>query len=55
VLGTGSLDYKTYLRRLAALPDDVPLMIEHMKGAEEYDRSREYVFRLGKELGISFE
>lgn len=54
VLGTGSLDYKTYLRRLAGLPDDVPLMIEHMKGAEEYDRSREYVFRIGKELGISF-
>ncbi len=51
----GSLDCRTYLRRLAALPDDVPLMIEHMKGAEEYERSREHVFGIGKEVGISFE
>jgi sugar phosphate isomerase/epimerase len=54
VLGEGSLDYKTFLKRLAALPADVPLMIEHMKNAEEYDRSREYVFQIGKELGVSF-
>lgn len=55
VLGTGSLDYKTFLTRLAALPGDVPLMIEHMQGAEEYDRSREYVFQVGKEIGVRFD
>jgi sugar phosphate isomerase/epimerase len=55
VLGTGSVDYRTYLKRMAALPGDVPLMIEHMKGAEEYDRSREYVFHVGKEIGARFE
>lgn len=55
VLGEGSLDYKTFLKRLAALPGQVPLMIEHMKDAGEYDRSREYVLRLGKELGVGFE
>lgn len=55
VLGTGSLDYKTYLKRLAAIPADVPLMIEHMKNAEEYDRSREYVVQVGKEIGVAFE
>lgn len=54
VLGTGCLDYKTFLTRLAALPGDVPLMIEHMKDKEEYDRSREYVFKVGKEIGIVF-
>ena len=54
-LGQGSLDYTTYLRRMAALPNDVPLMIEHMKGSEEYDQSRRYVFDLGKRLGITFE
>ena len=53
-LGTGSLDYTTYLKRLAALPGDVPLMIEHMQGAEEYDRSRRYLLELGKEIGVSF-
>ncbi len=55
VLGEGSLDYKTFLTRLAALPGDVPLMVEHMKGSEEYDRSREYVFEVGKEVGVAFE
>ena len=55
VLGTGELDYATYLRRLAQLPHDVPLMIEHMQNAEQYDQSREYVFKVGKELGIRFE
>ncbi len=53
-LGKGCLDYTTYLKRLAALPNDVPLMIEHMKGPEEYDESRRYVLELGKELGIAF-
>jgi len=53
-LGTGSLDYTTYLKRLATLPGDVPLMIEHMQGPEEYDRSRRYLLDLGKKIGIRF-
>lgn len=55
VLGQGDIDYRTYLTRLATLPGDVPLMIEHMKGKEEYDASREYVFKVGKEVGVAFE
>jgi len=54
-LGTGALDYTTYLKRLAALPTDVPLMIEHMKGAEEYDASRRYLFELGEKIGVTYE
>ena len=54
-LGSGKLDYTTYLRRLSELPGDVPLMIEHMNGAEEYDRSRRYLFDLGKKMDIAFE
>lgn len=54
-LGTGSLDYATYLKRLATLPGDVPLMIEHMQGPEEYDKSRRYLFDLGEKIGIRFE
>lgn len=53
-LGAGSLDYTTYLKRLAALPGDVPLMIEHMKGEAEYARSREYLFELGGKIGVGF-
>ena len=54
-LGTGSVDYRTYLKRVAALPADVPLMIEHMKGPAEYDRSRQYLFDLGKKIRVRFE
>lgn len=54
-LGTGELDYTTYLKRLATLPADVPLMIEHMKDAEEYDKSRRYVLELGGQIGVRFE
>ena len=53
-LGEGCLDYTTYLKRLAALPGDVPLMIEHMKGKDEYDKSREHLFELAGGIGISF-
>ena len=55
VLGTGTLDYRTYLTRLASLSQDVPLMIEHMKDADQYDRSRQHVFAVGKEVGVVFE
>ena len=54
-IGTGKLDYKTYLKRLAALPADVPLMIDHMKDQAEYDRCRESVLSTGKKLGLKFE
>jgi sugar phosphate isomerase/epimerase len=53
-IGKGTLDLHTYLKRLAALPSDVPLMIEHMQNEAEYTQSREQVFAVGKELGLSF-
>lgn len=52
--GTGYLDYKTYLKGLDALPQDAPLLIEHLGTQEEYDLAREYIFSVGKEIGISF-
>jgi sugar phosphate isomerase/epimerase len=54
-LGEGVIDYEAYLTRLATLPRDVPLMIEHMSGEEEYSLSREYLFEVGKQCGVSFE
>ena len=54
VLGTGSLDYEKYLKRLAALPHNPPLMMEHLKTADEYNRSREFLFATAKEAGVSF-
>jgi len=50
--GAGSMDYTTYLRRVAALPQRPPLMLEHMPNAEEYDKGRQYLFELGRTIGI---
>ena len=52
VCGEGSVDWATALRRLASLPADVPLMIEHMSGEAEYLRSRDYLQRTAHENGV---
>ena len=50
--GAGSMDYQTYLSRLGALGRDVPLMLEHLPDAEEYNKARSYVLNLGKQMGF---
>lgn len=52
--GKGAIDYATYLRRLAALPQSPPLMLEHLSKAEEYDEARRHLFELGRTLGLEF-
>jgi sugar phosphate isomerase/epimerase len=54
-LGAGRLDYPTYLKRLAALPGDVPLMLEHMKDQAEYARCRTHVVATATKLGLRLE
>ena len=54
VPGRGSIDYKPYLRGLAALPHQPPLMLEHLKTAEEYTEGREYIKKVGAEIGVTF-
>jgi sugar phosphate isomerase/epimerase len=53
--GRGVLDYATWLKRLAALPGDVPLMIEHLNSAEEYGMARRYIMDTGGKAGVRFE
>jgi sugar phosphate isomerase/epimerase len=53
-LGSGSLDYATYLKRLASLAADVPLMLEHMSGPAEYDQCRHHLFNLGEKISVRF-
>jgi sugar phosphate isomerase/epimerase len=53
--GAGSMDYTAYLKGLAALPQDVPLMVEHLPNAEEYDAARRYLLDLGPKIGVAFE
>jgi sugar phosphate isomerase/epimerase len=52
--GRGSMDYKAYLGELAKLEVDAPLMLEHLKTAEEYDEGKQYIQRVAKEIGVSF-
>ncbi len=52
--GRGQVDYKAYLRGLAALDHDTPLMLEHLTTAAEYDEGRNYIRKVGDEIGVPF-
>ena len=52
--GKGSLDYATYLKRIARLPHTPPLMLEHLAKPEEYDAARQYVVETGHKAGLGF-
>jgi len=52
--GRGSLDYGLYLKRLAGLPHQPPLMLEHLPNAEEYDQARQHIRAVGKQNGVKF-
>lgn len=54
VPGTGTLDYATFLKRLAALPHSPPLMVEHLSGAEQYEQARKYLLEVAGKVGVSF-
>ncbi len=52
--GRGDIDYRAYLRGLAGLAVDVPLMLEHLKAAEEFDEGRHHIQSVAREMGLSF-
>ena len=54
IIGQGSLDYATCLKRLAALPGDVPLMIGQETSAGGYDDCRRRLFEVGRGGGVEF-
>lgn len=54
VPGRGEIDYRAYLTELARLEADAPLMLEHLKGPEEYEEGKQYIQRVAREVGVSF-
>lgn len=54
VPGRGEIDYAAYLRELSRLKVDAPLMLEHLKSAEEYDEARAYLQKVAARTGIQF-
>jgi len=51
VAGKGNLDYSVILTELSKLKD-IPLMMEHLKTAEEYDQAAGYIRSVGNSLHI---
>jgi sugar phosphate isomerase/epimerase len=51
--GLGALDYRTFLRELDRLDPDTPLMLEHLKTAEEYGLAADYVRSVAAQAGVS--
>jgi sugar phosphate isomerase/epimerase len=49
--GLGSLDYVVYLQELAKLPD-IPLMMEHLDSAEEYQKAASHIRSVAKSIQI---
>ena len=52
--GLGGLDYEVLLREMDRLDPDTPLMLEHLAGAEEYDRAAGYVRSVAQRSGVAF-
>ncbi len=50
--GRGKMDYRAYLKGLASLPAPVPLMLEHLKTAEEYAEGAAYIRKVAAETGV---
>lgn len=49
--GLGNMDYGVLLRELAKLKN-IPLMMEHLKSAEEYKKAANYIRYIGRENNI---
>ena len=50
--GLGNLDYNIFLTELNKLPSDTPLMIEHLKGEEEYAKAAEHIRSVASEINL---
>ena len=50
--GRGSMDYGTYIRNVTSLLQPVPLLLEHLRTAEEYDEARQYVISQAEKAQI---
>ena len=51
--GRGEVDYRTYLNELSQLPAETPLMLEHLKTAEEYEEGKRYIQKVAGQIGVA--
>jgi sugar phosphate isomerase/epimerase len=50
--GLGGLDFRAYLRTLNALPQTVPLLMEHLGSEDEYDVAAGFIREVARSEGI---
>lgn len=50
--GRGKVDYRAYLGGLSQLGRAVPLILEHLKTAEEYAEGAAYIRKVANEIGV---
>jgi len=50
--GLGEIEWPTLLRRLASLPEDIPLILEHLPTSEEYDAAAAFIRSATAKEGI---
>jgi sugar phosphate isomerase/epimerase len=52
--GLGGLDYRTFLREASQLPQDVPIMLEHLLNEAEYSRAAGHLRAVAREENLEF-
>ncbi len=53
--GRGEVDYRPILDEIAKLPQQPPLMMEHLKTPEEYEEAAHHIRKVGAETGVRFK
>lgn len=51
--GLGALDYAVFLKELDKLDPDTPLMIEHLKGEEEFRLAADHIRSVAGQVGVA--
>lgn len=54
VPGRGEVDYRPILDELSKLPQQPPLMMEHLKTPEEYEEAARHIRKMAAEIGVQF-
>jgi sugar phosphate isomerase/epimerase len=52
LVGEGGFDIATYLREADKLPQEPPMLLEHLETAEQYEQARQYVVKLAGQIGV---
>ncbi len=55
ILGEGGFDVAAYLKGIAGLPHQPPVLLEHLESEEEYDRARAYAIEAARSVGVEFD